>query len=40
MNRSVDEFMVTTQAGRSYVLQYWGGSCASFDATIDPDSGV
>jgi hypothetical protein len=36
---SVDEFTVTTHAGRSYVLRYWGGSCASFDATVDADSG-
>jgi hypothetical protein len=37
---TVDEFTVTTHAGRSYVLRYWGGSCASFDATIDSDSGA
>jgi hypothetical protein len=36
---SVDEFTVTTHAGRSYVLRYWGGNCASFDATVDADSG-
>jgi hypothetical protein len=36
---TVDEFTVTTHAGRNYVLRHWGGSCASFDATIDSDSG-
>jgi len=36
---TVDEFTVTTHAGRSYVLQYWGRSCASFDATLDSDLG-
>jgi hypothetical protein len=36
---AVDEFTVTTHAGGSYLLRYWGGSCASLDADIDPDSG-
>ena len=38
---TVDEFTVTTHAGGSYMLRYWGGSCAPLDADIDPnlDSG-
>jgi len=36
---AVDEFTVTTHAGGSYLLRYWGGSCAPLDADIDPDSG-
>lgn len=36
---TLDEFTVTTHAGHSYVLQYWGGSCGSFDATVDADAG-
>ena len=35
---AVDEFAVTTHAGGSYLLRYWGGSCAPLDADIDPDS--
>jgi hypothetical protein len=37
---TVDEFAVTTHGSRSYVLRYWGGSCAPLDAGIDPDSGI
>ena len=37
---TVDEFAVTTHAGRRYLLRYWGGSCASLDGTLDVDSGM
>ncbi len=39
---TVDEFTVTTHAGGSYFLRYWGGSCDPLDADteLNSDSGA